>query len=162
MSLSATTNAGVTKLLTRRLEQFGCVQVPSHGVSMYPFIKEGDNCLFKVVEPYGISEGDVILYRTVKENLVGHRVIQIIHDEHNTRYICKGDTNCYPDAPVRSDRVLGKLVTIYRRGKAIHLDGRTRRLWTWAVLRIPLLLRMSRWAVIRLDIWRHRLEKLRK
>lgn len=162
MSLSATTNAGVTRLLTRRLEQFGFVQVPSHGVSMHPFIKEGDNCVFKVVELDGITEGDVILYRSVQENLVGHRVIQIIHDEHQTRYVCKGDTNRHPDAPVSSDRVLGKLVIIHRRGKAIHLDSRTRRLWTWAVLRIPLLLKMSRWSVIRLDVWRHRLEKLRK
>ncbi len=161
MSLSATTNFGVTRLLKRRLQQFGCVQLTSHGVSMYPFIKAGDKCLFKAVEPNGLSEGDVILYRTVDDNLVGHRVVQIICDQQEVLYLCKGDANRYPDPPIPFGNVLARLVVVQRRQKTIYLDSNIRRLWSWAVLRMPLVSRACRWTIIQQQIWRTRLQTLK-
>src|SRR5690242_13128355 len=77
----------------------------SRGVSMEPYLKDGDPLLMRRVNPVAINEGDVVLiYRSGEPVL--HRVIQ--KDTTSTgliELVTRGDNTRGPDAPVSAEEV---------------------------------------------------------
>jgi len=91
------------------------------GYSMYPLLREGDIVFAYRPEPSHIKEGDIIVYRGVRGNLIIHRVVGVRVVGNAYYYVTKGDNNPLPDyyeftgpgnAGIPYDRVEGVVLSI--------------------------------------------------
>lgn len=64
--------------------------------SMEPSISSGDVVIVKKYDEKQIKVGDIITYKQ-KEELITHRVVDIKENEHERRFITKGDNNNIED-----------------------------------------------------------------
>ena len=64
--------------------------------SMEPSISSGDVVIVKKYDEKQIKVGDIITYKQ-KEELITHRVVDIKENEHERRFITKGDNNNVED-----------------------------------------------------------------
>lgn len=106
----------------RQLKRNGSVDIPSKGCSMFPAIRSGDVCRFVPIDGERLMMGEIVLFADDGGQLVGHRLVRITGSPRNRRFVCKGDTNRYPDEPIARERIIGKLTHVQRSNKA----GRTR------------------------------------
>ncbi|MBM7618247.1 signal peptidase [Bacillus tianshenii] len=123
----------IVSIVREVLLKKGWIDLPSHGTSMYPLIKEGDICRFSSCNPSELKKRDVILFSTPSNSFVAHRLIQM----DNTRVICKGDGNLGFDPPIEQTHILGKLMYIKRNDKNIHLDNFSLKVWGHFVQSVP-------------------------
>jgi len=82
--------------------------------SMVPVINPGDVVLIAPVNADAIKVGEIIEYRSVKENInIVHRVIEITGDAPDLFFITKGDANNSPDPdPVSTQAVMGREIIV--------------------------------------------------
>lgn len=83
--------------------------------SMEPIIKINDAIVIKRTDSTNIKVGDVITYKSVEPSYYGimitHRVIDIINENGEIKYITKGDHNETRDInPISVDQVYGKVI----------------------------------------------------
>lgn len=107
-------SASGCELVTEVARRFGEVRFRATGVSMMPVIWPGDiltirNCGMEEVQP-----GQIVLYRREKE-LIAHRVISI----HGNLLTTRGDSINHDDLPVRESEIVGRVVSITRRGQIV-------------------------------------------
>jgi signal peptidase len=131
-------------LIRRQLSDFGFVNIPSSGYSMFPSIRPGDVCQFSPIDQEQLQIGDILLFVNVEGKLIGHRLIRMTGSNEATIFECKGDTNNYPDMTVARDRMLGKLAMIRRvnrKGKSITIPANHYLFSAWGkvMLRLPIL-----------------------
>ena len=100
--------------LLRRGER---LRIKARGGSMTPFLWDGDVVLVTPTDGREIGVGDVICYETPPGRLFLHRVIECNRD----RFVAKGDALAFRDVIDRA-QLLGKVVTVERRGKVRRLD----------------------------------------
>jgi hypothetical protein len=103
---------------------------------MYPTICDGDVVTVMPIESASITIGDIILYRH-RSGVTAHRAMRILkRSEKNSRsalqgpqdrsssetlqFIFRGDAAINDDAPVSSEQILGKVVSIERNGRRIY------------------------------------------
>jgi hypothetical protein len=92
-----------------------------HGWSMSPLLRDGDSILIDY-NTAGIRPGDILAFRQ-GENLVIHRVIQIVRDgEEITRIVTKGDNNISLDPIVEPHQVIGCIIRSWRQSREIFFD----------------------------------------
>ena len=116
---SLNSNHLLLDLSTELLGRGKSVRFRAPGRSMYPTIRENEAITVEPVEPRGVKEGDIILYRS-GENVVAHRVIRIEKREVNaSRFIFREDTWGTLDEPVEAEQILGKVVSVERAGRNI-------------------------------------------
>ena len=106
------------------------------GDSMYPTIYDGDVVTVMPIETASITIGDIILYRH-RSGVTAHRVKRIFkrsekdslsalqgpQDRSSSEtldFLLRGDAAINDDAPVSSEQILGKLVSIERNGRRIN------------------------------------------
>ena len=78
--------------------------------SMSPTLDVGDLVVVKETEPEAISVGDVITYSVGNDNVVTHRVKEIVTDD-TLRFVTQGDANNVEDMnPVHHEDLVGKVV----------------------------------------------------
>jgi len=77
---------------------------------MYPCIKPGSLILIEPIHLKGAPvPGEIIAVR--RENgLVVHRLSKKIIKNNVTWFIARGDSNAYPDNPVKIDKIAGRIV----------------------------------------------------
>lgn len=101
--------------------RFGVIPVSLaavEGESMLPTVREGDLViLLKVSDPSEIRVGDVVVYRSIGDRLIIHRVIEVRRVGNEYFYVTKGDNNLYPDIGdtihgVSFSRIVGKVFSI--------------------------------------------------
>lgn len=86
------------------------------GLSMYPFIQEGDLVTLATCDVQKIRRGDVVaLPHSVYGNLIIHRVIKI----EATRLKTKGDYNPVSDGWIEREKVLAHVVRVERKQREI-------------------------------------------
>ena len=127
-----------TELLRKGLH----VKFRAPGDSMYPTICNGDVVTVMPIDTASITIGDIILYRH-RSGVTAHRVMRILkRSEKNSRsalqgpqdrslsetleFVFRGDAAINDDAPVSSEQILGKLVSIERNGR--RMDPYCRRI----------------------------------
>jgi GNAT superfamily N-acetyltransferase len=117
------------------LRQGGSFQFRAHGSSMAPFIRDGDLLTVAPCDPADLSVGDVALYRTQRDRIVAHRVVDKSVRRGEWTLVTQGDARLHPDSPVPGDRLLGRIARIQRGDRAYHLDRGPWRLaaclWLW-------------------------------
>ena len=86
------------------------IRIKAHGYSMYPCIKPGSLILIEPIHLKGAPvPGEIIAVR--RENgLVVHRLSKKIIKNNVTWFVARGDSNAYPDNPVKIDKIAGRIV----------------------------------------------------
>jgi len=86
------------------------IRIKAHGYSMYPSIKPGSLILIEPLNIKGMPRpGEVIAVKR-EAGLIVHRLSGIIKQNGVTLYIGRGDSNAYPDKPVKIDKIAGRVV----------------------------------------------------
>ncbi|MFD1674323.1 signal peptidase I [Alicyclobacillus fodiniaquatilis] len=138
------------EMMKRHIQTRGWLDVPAQGVSMFPWIREGDICRFTYVKQLlDIQPGDVLLFHTESGHLVGHRVRKMETVNQKVVFICKGDSNLQNDAPVYEDQVIGRLAYVRKPKMVLQMDGWIADLWKRFVNLTPHPSRILRWYLSR-------------
>jgi signal peptidase I len=106
------------------LSQGYSVRFRPGGHSMSPTIRDGEAVTVEPIEAERVRVRDIILYRTAR-GVIAHRVVRIERREATgALFYLRGDAATTHDAPVVADQILGRVVTVERKGRAIALYGR--------------------------------------
>jgi hypothetical protein len=90
---------------------------------MYPTIRDGETVTVKPVEADKVRRGDILLYRTASR-MFAHRVVRIeVKSGRERVFTLRGDALSACDAPVSAEHILGRIVSVERKGREINLDG---------------------------------------
>lgn len=130
-------NTAVMRAIQEVMKKQGYIEIPSHGISMLPFIRTGNVCRFEPVEPSQLRKGDVVLFLADTGILVGHRYFGLTSIDNRWMIVCKGDSNLYPDEPVPADRIIGRMILIRKPFGHFRASGLWMKLWGWLVTRLP-------------------------
>jgi signal peptidase I len=86
------------------------IRIKAHGYSMYPGIKPGSLILIEPIHLKGVPvPGEIIAIRR-ETGLVVHRLSKIVIKNSITSFIARGDSNAFPDNPVKIDQIVGRIV----------------------------------------------------
>jgi hypothetical protein len=132
---------------------------------MHPAIKEGETVTVAPLSSFDIKRGDILLYIAGKK-VIAHRVVSIKREKNDFAthskalngkhiFILRGDASLTCDDPVEAHQILGKVVSVERRGRSIDLYSTSARMfrlaYTWAsrlkrkMVRILLGMKTFRW-----------------
>ncbi|RAP77473.1 signal peptidase I [Paenibacillus montanisoli] len=125
------------RMLQTLIKKKGYVELPSSGNSMYPIISQGNICRIIAVEPNEISRGDIVLFVSSFQALIGHRLLQVVQRGEEMLYIFKGDANPHSDEPVKFDRIVGKLIEVRKSHIRFHSKHWVFLLWKKMILAAP-------------------------
>jgi len=131
---TATKRALATELLT----SCGEARLPVGGSSMFPALRPGD--LLDVRRDATIQPGDLVVFER-HGRLVTHRVIA----SNGTLVVTQGDRLRYPDEPVLSTDVLGRVERVIRRGRPARTHKH--RMLSWLLSRSELATRVALYLV---------------
>jgi signal peptidase I len=126
-------------LLKNKVQYDGYIDLPAYGNSMFPFIREGDICRFTSMHPTKLKKGDIVLYHSVTDHLVAHRLSYTNEQDGNRIFILKGDTNLGFDQPIKEQQIIGVLAYVQKGDKSVHMKGFLASFWGWMILSIPIL-----------------------
>jgi hypothetical protein len=146
------------------------VRFCAFGQSMHPTIKEGETITVVPVALSDIRKGDILFYKLGKK-VVAHRLISIKKEKNNSAshssgnslnhcsiqpaahssrlnpqrlFILRGDRSLTCDEPVETHQILGKVVSVEKRGRSLDLYSRKARIfrfgyaWTSCLKRLIL------------------------
>jgi len=88
------------------------------GYSMFPLLRPDDKGVVRKCRHDEVKPGDIIVFYQ-NNSLVAHRLIRRKGDQ----LIAKGDKNSYTDAPVDSNRLVGKLIQYERNGRIYNVEN---------------------------------------
>lgn len=94
--------------------------IHSHGVSMWPMIRNGVDSVH--IEPVSgrLNKFDIPLYRDNRGRLVIHRIIEVT----DTGYVILGDGLYEREYDITDANILGKIVGFYRKEKYISCESK--------------------------------------
>ena len=94
----------------------------ARGISMQPFIRNGD---ILEIQPDGGGEfrtTDIVLCKSPKGHLVAHRVTGTEIEDGRGKLIIQGDALGQPDGSIDPGEVLGRVVAVIRDGEYRRVD----------------------------------------
>lgn len=109
----------------------GIAEVTMLGYSMVPYLlNRRDKIILENASGKQLRVGDVVLIETSKEvpEYLLHRIVKITE----AGYIARGDGNEQEDEVVTEGQILGKAVSIVRKGRQYSCDGLTSRIYAFA------------------------------
>ena len=86
---------------------------------MYPLVRDGDLLDVHPVDDGAIDVDEIILYRSSGNGIIVHRVVGVSGQGYKVSLRVKGDSVGKADPEVRECQVLGRVVSIERRGRRI-------------------------------------------
>ena len=113
------------RLASYQFSQESELRVRMAGKSMCPAIEENDFVSIDPVAKEQLTVGDVVLYASLSDTAVIHRISRI----DKGLIVTKGDSCTIEDTPVPIDRVLGKVVNIERDGISVSVNQPRPNLW---------------------------------
>lgn len=116
------------KLSKEILTRGNKLRFQARGESMFPFIRDGD---ILEIEPAGekkIRLGDVVFYRAGDKHAVAHRIVKKITQGNKSIFITKGDSGTGEGERVCHEQILGRVETVERAGRTIHINKGLNRL----------------------------------
>jgi len=86
------------------------IRIQAHGYSMYPCIKPGSVLLIEPIDLKGDPVvGEIIAIRR-ESGLIVHRLVKIVNKGGMELFIARGDSNAWPDDPIRINKIAGRVV----------------------------------------------------
>lgn len=112
------------RLSTDLLESGYGVRFRPGGFSMYPTIRDGEAVTVEPVSAREVRRGDILLYLS-ERRVIAHRVVGISEGTNAKRvFTLRGDYLASCDLPVSAEQVLGRVISVERKGRWIKLGGR--------------------------------------
>jgi signal peptidase I len=109
----------------------------ARGSSMRPFIYDGDILEIKPEHGGSIRQADIVLCKIPSGHIVAHRVVKKEQHDSGDVLLLQGDALYNPDGIIRSNEVLGVVVSVERNKRITRLDTPIKRilaqLWIVAV-----------------------------
>lgn len=105
------------------LRRGGSFIFKAHGSSMVPFIRDGDMLTVIPVEFSDLRVGDVALYRSEQNRAIVHRIMNKSVKDGRPMVMTRGDSSNYDDGWVRSEQLLGRVVSA-QRGQKVRILGK--------------------------------------
>ena len=97
------------------------VTIPINGISMEPFLKDGrDYVTLRLYDACKLKRGDVVLARSGGN---GHIVLHRIVSRKGNLFILQGDGNPLKTEKARIEDIIGKAVSVTRKGKQYSTTG---------------------------------------
>ncbi|HEX8140303.1 MAG TPA: signal peptidase I [Pyrinomonadaceae bacterium] len=125
----ALNDSGVFMTVSDELLRSGLgLRFRAYGSSMHPTIRSDESITVVPIKPQQIKQGDIILYRTPFGSVMAHRVIGIDQGADALHFITRGDAATDCDRPVGAEQVLGKVISVERKGTQHKLTGLNSRL----------------------------------
>lgn len=121
-------NSNLLKLSNNLIERGTSVRFRAKGFSMRPFIQDGDLITVSPLRDYPIRVGDVVLYKTVDNRPIIHRVIRKRKIDGRAVFFIKGDATFGEPEEIDTERVLGRVTAIERNGRGKKLDTKLYRI----------------------------------
>ncbi|HST21878.1 MAG TPA: signal peptidase I [Blastocatellia bacterium] len=103
------------------------VRFRAGGQSMHPTIKDGEMITVEPVTPGDVKRGDILLYE-FKKSVIAHRVMRVERKAAQLRFILRGDSSQTCDAPVEASEILGRVISVERKGRAVSLVSKRAKL----------------------------------
>jgi len=100
----------------------------ARGVSMRPFIQDGDVLEVTPPERMRLRVGDVVLFEDHDGSVLAHRVVRIRDRGVRPAVQMKGDAFFTPDGWIPIDRIVGIVTAVERDGEPTRLDTGGQRL----------------------------------
>ena len=107
------------ELATQLLGAGHAIRFRASGSSMYPVVRDGDILDVWPVRCAEVDVGDIVLYRSSGHGIIAHRAVGIGGQGEKITLAVKGDSVKTADAQVQESQVLGRVVSIERRGRRI-------------------------------------------
>jgi len=121
----------------------------ARGVSMRPFIRDGDVIEVTGREGMRLQVGTVALFEHTDGAVLAHRIVRVRNEGGERRVQMRGDGLMTPDGWVGVERILGVVTAVERNGELTRLDtGGQRlkaRLWHWRCRLMRQCSRRLRW-----------------
>ena len=118
--------SSLVKITSELLHEDKVLKIRAVGCSMLPLFKENDQFIIQKCVHSKISIGDIVIFE--RENiLTAHRITHITK-EH---IITWGDFNLKPDAPIKIDQIIAKVISAERNGKSLRLSKLRYRIWSF-------------------------------
>jgi len=96
------------------------IEIKMSGNTMSPVIEDGDLITVEPIQESLLRAGDIILYNSLRDTAVIHRVIRVEKgDSADRSVITRGDAASQNDLAVPFHRVLGRVNRIERAGEQI-------------------------------------------
>ncbi|MGH9823345.1 MAG: signal peptidase I [Blastocatellia bacterium] len=119
------------------------VEIRMSGSSMSPAIEDGDLVTVEPLEVGALRAGDIVLYNSLRDTAVIHRIIKVERGSGERSVLTRGDAASQNDIAVPQHRILGRVKLIERAGERINVTpskykarygllGWLRRLKFWA------------------------------
>ena len=100
----------------------------AEGESMHPTIRHGELVTVEPARPADIEADDIVLCRNPR-GIVAHRVVRIEPlGRGGDAFVLCGDAPAAEEEDVAPQQVVGRLVSVVRRGRSIDLGSRPTRL----------------------------------
>ena len=97
------------------------IEIRMSGGSMSPAIEDGDLITVESLDESSIRPGDIVLYNSLRDTAVIHRVIRVERGSSERSIITRGDAASQNDLSVPAHRILGRVRLIERAGERISV-----------------------------------------
>lgn len=114
----AVTLEDVFPLIEEQLNAGGIASFVTHGTSMKPLLKNGENCVRLVRPKSKPKKYDVIFYRRTDGDFILHRIVGIGKDG----FICRGDHQVINEYPVTDGQIIAVMTEYTKNGKWRSMD----------------------------------------
>lgn len=89
----------------------------ARGMSMHPFIKDGDVITVSPLAGRAPATGEIVAFQRDARHLVVHRIVAV----SGGAYVIQGDSQLAADDHVARDHVIGRVVRAERNGRPVRL-----------------------------------------
>lgn len=104
------------ELALKKLEEGSKITVHYKGISMYPFLVDGDQLVVRKPAEDLLRPGTLLLFQS-EGNLIVHRLCKKNGANGNKTYFTRGDACSWLDAPLRREEILGVVEARLRKGE---------------------------------------------
>lgn len=121
-------NEDLINLMTSVFQKGGTFRFCAGGVSMWPFIRNGDIITLIPATQRSIENGDILAYKSSHNNkLTVHRMIA----KRGNQYLIKADNSTKSDGWVIEEKILGIVVRVERKNKIVNNFNFAKGLISW-------------------------------
>jgi len=113
---------GFESLVDEVLSKGDTLRFRARGISMQPFIHDGDILEIQPNEGKLFRTTDIVLCKSPTASLVAHRVVGTEMEDGRGKLIIQGDALGQPDGNIDPGDVLGRVVAVIRDGEYKRVD----------------------------------------
>lgn len=112
-------------LIKEQLESGGRAAFISHGTSMKPLLKDGENKITLIKPLEEPRKYDIIFYRRSDGKFILHRIVGVKKDG----FVCRGDNQFQNEFPVTKEQIIAVLSEYTKNGKQKKINCFSQKLY---------------------------------